>query len=173
MYPFKIMVARGLLLLLIGGIAQPAWAECQPDTKYLGTWNWLHLGPPASANWASCQNLPTSSMSACWTPFMISGFCGSGYKCKANSLYCAQDYQGQCIRIGQNVSAFRDFQTDGVKGHIFYSVVGAFSATTYLGDGFWGNAIDFVNPLSLGKDALDIYDEFSESEAEACECESK
>jgi RHS repeat-associated protein len=66
------------------------------------------------------------------------------------------------------------FQTGGVGGHTFYSVVAAFSATSYFGDGFWGNAVDMINPLSLGKDALDIYDEFApEDEGSDCACENE
>jgi RHS repeat-associated protein len=70
------------------------------------------------------------------------------------------------------------FQTNGVKGHAFYKVASAVAVTTYLGDGFLGQALDFINPLSLGKDILDIYDEFSGGDGDvggsggdACACE--
>jgi RHS repeat-associated protein len=60
------------------------------------------------------------------------------------------------------------FQSRGAQGHTFYSVVSAFAATTYLGDGVIGNAIDFFNPLSLGKDLFDIYYELTDEPT--CDC---
>ena len=50
-------------------------------------------------------------------------------------------------------------QTQGVKGHTFYKVVSSVAVTTYLGENLLGEALDFVNPLSLGKDLVDIYDD--------------
>lgn len=65
------------------------------------------------------------------------------------------------------------FQTNGVRGHTWYQVVSAFAVTTYLGDNIAAEAIDFFNPLSIGKDIADVYDEFTrEPESEqSCECE--
>jgi RHS repeat-associated protein len=60
-------------------------------------------------------------------------------------------------------------QTAGIKGHTFYKFMSAFAFTTYLGDGFWGQAADFLNPLSIPKDVMDIYDDLAPS-GESCEC---
>jgi hypothetical protein len=60
-------------------------------------------------------------------------------------------------------------QIQGVPGHTFYTFFSLFAATTYLGDGILGQAVDFVNPLSLPKDVMDIYNDLSGSE-EPCEC---
>ena len=65
-------------------------------------------------------------------------------------------------------------QTRGVPGHTFYTVASAFTATTYLGNGALGEAIDFFNPLSIPKDLADIYDDFSEPEPytrDSCSCQ--
>jgi YD repeat-containing protein len=100
--------ARAFFLLTIVTLVRPVLAECQPDTLYTGKWNWTYTTGPGSANWASCQNLTKTSMSACWTPIMLSAFCGPGYHCKANEISCGQVYMGECIRLRQNAAAFRD-----------------------------------------------------------------
>lgn len=63
------------------------------------------------------------------------------------------------------------YQSDGAKGHTFYEAAGLLSATTYLGDGIVGNAVDFFNPLSVPKDLMDLYQEFFPDDEEDCGCE--
>jgi RHS repeat-associated protein len=64
------------------------------------------------------------------------------------------------------------FQTRGAGGHTFYEFATGLTAVHYLGDNLFGNALDLINPLSIPKDAMDIYNEFApEDSAEACACE--
>lgn len=62
-------------------------------------------------------------------------------------------------------------QTQGIKGHVGYRAASALAATTYLGDGFVGNAVDLFNPLSIPKDLADVYSELTDDgEEDSCGC---
>jgi hypothetical protein len=62
------------------------------------------------------------------------------------------------------------FQTRGVRGHTWYKVVSSVALTTYFGDNIFAEIGDFFNPLSIGKDLADIYDEIFNDETEGQEC---
>jgi hypothetical protein len=66
-------------------------------------------------------------------------------------------------------------QTDGIQGHTFYNIISAGAATTYLGeDSYIGQGIDFINPLSIPKDIVDISEEVSggDNSENDCECQN-
>jgi RHS repeat-associated protein len=56
------------------------------------------------------------------------------------------------------------FQTQGVAGHTFYGITGWLTAQHWLGDTWYSEVIDFVNPASLPRDVLDLYYAFSGEE---------
>lgn len=74
------------------------------------------------------------------------------------------DPEGKLIHHGKDAHAKSGnqphVQTEGKKGHTFYDLASVFAATTYLGHGFLGEAVDFFNPLSIPKDLADLYEEF-------------
>lgn len=41
-------------------------------------------------------------------------------------------------------------------GHIFYSIAPLLTFSHHTGGAWWGEALDFVNPLSLGQDLIEI-----------------
>lgn len=86
------------------------------------------------------------------------------------------DPEGTMIHHGKDAHAKSGnqphVQTEGKKGHTFYDFASAFAATTYLGHGFLGEAVDFFNPLSIPKDLADLYEEFGGDDegGENCGC---
>lgn len=64
---------------------------------------------------------------------------------------------------------------NGGKGHIFYrDTLAGFTGVGIFGDNFFGNAIDFFNPVSDVKDVLDLLDEFNEPDEgteQSCNCQ--
>ena len=64
-------------------------------------------------------------------------------------------------------------QTKGQTGHTFYELATALTATAYLGDGLFGNAVDLVNPFSLSKDVADTLTDILKPDGgaeENCDC---
>ena len=45
---------------------------------------------------------------------------------------------------------------NGGRGHVFYETISSLTAVSIFGDNFFGNEIDFVNPISDIKDIIDL-----------------